>query len=84
MAYDPSVGPDDIAPGTPMDPIDHPARSMPQATQHYAGDIMDGPLGGTGQDSRAVEYALGQKKDPKVLPIGNKTLGSWAKRQQGK
>jgi len=63
---------------------DHPAHNMPDATEQYAGDVMDGPMGGTGQDSRAVQYALGQKKDPKILPIGNSTLSGWARRQQSK
>jgi len=68
----------------PMKQEDHDSHNMPDASEHYAGDVMDGPLGGIGQDSRAVEYALGQKKDPKVIPIGNATLGSWARRQQSK
>lgn len=84
MAYDSST---DVSPGTPMDPGDHPAHNKPQATQHYAGDVL--PINGeqsmgSGQDSRAVDYALGKSKDPKVIPIGNSTLRNWAVRQQGK
>lgn len=71
---------DDIM-GEPMDVDTHPARSMPDATEHYAGDVMDGPLGGTGQDSRAVDYALGKAKDPKVKSIGMDTLKAWAGRK---
>lgn len=26
--------------GEPSDPEDHPANNMPQATQHYAGDVV--------------------------------------------
>lgn len=30
--------------GSEMDPSDHPATSMPQATQHYAGDVVPMPM----------------------------------------
>ena len=69
--------------GSQSDPADHPATSMPQASQHYAGDVLPipGELSmGPGQDSRAVDYALGKAKDPKVLPIGNDTLRGFHKR----
>ncbi len=72
--------------GSPQDPGDHEAANVPQATQHYAGDVLPIPgeqsMGG-GQDSRAVDYATGKTKDPKVLPIGNDTLRGWAKRKTG-
>jgi len=69
--------------GSPMDPSDHSASNTPQATQHYAGDVLPipGELSmGSGQDSRAVDYATGKAKDPKVLPIGNDTLRGFHKR----
>lgn len=71
--------------GTPMDPSDHPATNVKPATQQYAGDVL--PIAGeksmgSGQDSRAVDYALGNKTDSKVISIGKGTLGSWAKRQK--
>lgn len=63
----------------------HPLDKGLEATNDHWGtqmaDVSSGPTGGSGQDSRAVDYALGKSKDPKVLPIGNKTLGDWAKRQ---
>lgn len=71
--------------GDPQDPSDHPAANMPQATQHYAGDVLPMPgerSMGAGATTQAVDYATGKAKDPKVLPIGNKTLGDWAKRKQ--
>lgn len=64
----------------------HPNDSGLEATNDHWGtqvaEVTQGPTGGGGQDSRAVDYALGKAKDPKVLPIGNKTLGDWAKRQK--
>lgn len=74
--------------GDPMDPGDHPATNVPQATQHYAGDVV--PMGiapsqqssQNASDSRieAHSYALGTEKSPKVLSIGNTTLKNWADR----
>jgi hypothetical protein len=72
--------------GSPMDPGEHAATSVPQANQHYAGDVLPipGELSmGPGQDSRAVDYALGKAKDPKVLPIGDKTLRGFHNRLTG-
>lgn len=74
--------------GSPSDPADHPATSMPQATQHYAGDVLPMPgersMGSSssiaGVDPNAVPYSTGQKKDPKVLSIGEGTLRGWANR----
>lgn len=66
----------------------HPVDSGMEATNDHWGtqtqvaDVTPGPTGGGGEDSRAVDYALGKSKDPKVLSIGNKTLGNWAKRQR--
>lgn len=51
---------------------DHPAHDMPDATEQYAGDVLpiDGDRSmGSGPDSRAVDYALGKKTDPKVTPM---------------
>lgn len=79
MTYDPSVSPSDIAPGTPMDTIDHPARSMPQATQHYAGDVV--PLHPPGTFSRntdsgdslnAVAKGLGMKPPANIIKFPRK------------
>jgi len=70
---------DDIM-GEPMDVSTHPAHNVPNATQHYAGDVVDGPSGGAGEDSRAVQYAVGNSKDPKVLPMPMTTNSAWARR----
>jgi hypothetical protein len=70
--------------GKPQDPGDHPAHNVPQATQHYAGDVLPikGELSmGPGQDSRAAEYAVGKKSDPKVIPMPRGTTIDWARRQ---
>jgi hypothetical protein len=69
--------------GTETDPSDHPATSMPNATQHYAGDVIPMPgekSMGSGLDSRAVDYAIGKKTDPKVVPMPIGTTHGWAKR----
>lgn len=71
--------------GGEQDPSGHDSTNMPQASHHYAGDVLPIPGDqsmGPGQDSRAADYALGKKKDPKVLPIGNNTLRNWATRQR--
>lgn len=74
--------------GTPMDPGDHPATNVPDATEHHDGtkmaDVTPGPSGGSGQDSRAVDYALGKEKDPKIKSIGMDALKGWAGRQRPK
>lgn len=70
--------------GSASDPADHPATDMPQATQHYAGDVLPIPGDrsmGTGQTGSAATYATGKERDPKVLSIGMPTLKSWAGRQ---
>lgn len=72
--------------GSAMDPADHEASSMPQATQHYAGDVLPIPgekSMGSGQDSRAVDYAIGKKSDPKVLPMPMSTTKGWSDRMSG-
>lgn len=68
------------SPGSPMDPEDHPAHNVPQATQHYAGDVLPMPGDrsmGSGETYGAEAYALGQKTDPKVSSIGRAALKSW-------
>lgn len=63
--------------GSPMDPEDHPATNMPQATQHYAGDVISiptAPSGNAGPTTDATDYAIGRKTAPNVLSIGNNTL----------
>lgn len=69
--------------GSPSDPADHPATSMPQATQHYAGDVL--PMAGeqsmgSGPTTQAADYAVGKKSDPKVLPMPMSTTKGWADR----
>jgi len=71
----------------PMKQEDHDSHNMSDATEQYAGDVLPMPgekSMGSGQDSRAVDYALGKKTSPGVSSIGNSTLGSWARRQQSK
>lgn len=71
--------------GTPMDPMDHPAYDKPDATVHYAGDVLPMPgekSMGAGQTSSSVDYATGKKKDPKVQSIGLDVLKGWAGRKQ--
>lgn len=65
---------------------DHPAHDVPDATEQYAGDVLPiaGELSmGSGQDSRAVDYALGKKTDPKVTPMPISKTRDWAKRTAG-
>lgn len=73
---------DDIM-GEPMDVDTHPAHNVPQATQHYAGDVLpmagERSMGG-GEDSRAADYAVGKAKDPKVLPMPMSNNSAWARR----
>lgn len=68
--------------GDETDPQDHSAHNMPQATQHYAGDVLPMPgdksMGG-GHTPAAADYATGRATDPKVLPIGNAALSNWYK-----
>lgn len=71
--------------GDPMDPGDHPATQMPQATQHYAGDVLPMPgerSMGSGATSSSVDYATGKATDPKVKTIGMDVLKGWAQRKQ--
>lgn len=65
--------------GSATDVQDHPAHDLPTATQHYAGDVlpMTGAKG-SGSTYDSLDYALGSKSDPKVVPIGNGALKSWA------
>lgn len=66
--------------GDPMDPGDHPSTNMPQASQHYAGDVLPMPgdrsMGG-GHTPAAADYATGRTTDPKILPIGDGALRNW-------
>lgn len=72
--------------GSASDPSDMPVNTVPQATQHYAGDVV--PMGVTPSNSdqaassriEAHSYALGTEKSPKVLSIGKPTLKNWADR----
>lgn len=67
--------------GAAQDVQDHPAYNKPDATQHYAGDVI--PLSNVANDNydpRATDYALGKKTDPKVVSIPAQTLQSWATR----
>lgn len=75
----------------PTKQYDHPATNLEEADGSQQGqqvaDVV--PLAGeksmgSGQDSRAVDYALGKKSSPNVISIGTSTLGSWARRQSGK
>lgn len=75
--------------GDPMDPGDHPNTNMPQATQHFAGDVLpiagEKSMGGPyskmgGVDPNAAGMATGKQSDPKVLSIGMPTLRNWADR----
>lgn len=76
--------------GSESDPSDHDSHNMPQASQHYAGDVL--PIGTDPysrvspsdlgrSDASSVPYALGNKGDPKILSIGKPTLKSWADRK---
>lgn len=69
--------------GDATDPADHPATNMPQATQHYAGDVISLPATGNGggHQIEAPAYATGKQTDPKVLSIGMPTLKAWADRK---
>jgi hypothetical protein len=71
--------------GTPMDVEDHSAYNKPDASQHYAGDVLPIPgerSMGSGPTSQAAGYAVGKDKDPKVLSIGMPTLKSWHDRNK--
>lgn len=75
------------ASGKPIDNDFHPVDSDLSATNDHwgtqmAGEIKDGPLGGTGETTQAVDYALGKKQDPKVKSIGMDTLKGWAGRKK--
>lgn len=63
-----------------MSQDDHPSHNIPDATEQYAGDVLPiaGELSmGAGQDSRAVDYALGKKTDPKVTPMPMGKTKEW-------
>lgn len=74
--------------GTEQDPADHPATNMPQATQHYAGDVLPLPVNmGAGM--------LGQAKNnesikgiaaggPKSVDTTNLVLHPGVRKQFGK
>lgn len=54
-----------------MDPSEHESHNIPQATEHYAGDVIPFPKsGGKGPDPRATPIFTGRIKpnDPKVVP----------------
>lgn len=71
----------------PMAQEDHPAHNIPAATEQYAGDVLPIPgeqSMGSGMDSRAVDYAIGKKTDPKITPMPRSTTNDWAKRVQSK
>lgn len=71
--------------GSPMDPHNHPATDVPQATQHYAGDVLPMPgekSMGAGNTGDSIDYALGKKSNPKVQSIGAPALKSWADRKK--
>lgn len=75
-----------------QDVADHPDVNLPDpghgpAMQHstqMAGDVipMKGELSmGSGPDKRAIDYAAGQKSDPKVIPMPATTTINWGRRQ---
>lgn len=69
-----------------MSQDDHPAYNMPGPTEQYAGDVLPMPgekSMGSGLDSRAADYAVGKKTDPKVVPMPIDTTRGWAKRTAG-
>ena len=66
--------------GDPTDSQDHVATNMPQANQHYAGDVITLPILGqanTGPTPNSAPYAVGKETDPKVKSIGDNALRSW-------
>lgn len=70
-----------------MNQDDHPAHNLPDPTVQYAGDVLPIPGDqsmGSGQDSRAADYAVGKKTDPKVLPMPMSTTKGWASRVSGR
>lgn len=69
--------------GSELDVDTHPSRNMPQATEHYAGDVVELPATGRGGGHQidAPAYATGAAKDPKVLSIGMPTLKAWSIRK---
>lgn len=67
--------------GNPVDVQDHPAHDKPTATQHFAGDVLPMPgekSMGSGPTYDSLDYALGSKSSPNVVPIGKGPLKSWA------
>jgi len=80
--------------GSAMDPADHPAYGGHDdnytpgraGLTKTAGDVLPIPgekSMGSGMDSRATDYALGKKTDPKVTPMPMSTTKGWAQRLQG-
>lgn len=67
--------------GSAMDVKDHPSNTVPDATQHFAGEVLPMPgAGGSGHTNQASDYALGKAIDVKVKSIGESTLRDWADR----
>lgn len=71
--------------GKEIDNDFHSVDSDMRATNDHWGtqlaDVTPGPSGGSGQTTQAADYAVGKKKDPKVVPIGMDVLKGWAGRQ---
>lgn len=70
---------DDMAGGEPMNPVDHPSYNIPQATQHYAGDVIPLHPPGTfssntqsGDVINGMAKALGVKNPPNVIKFPSK------------
>jgi len=76
----------DIPMGDVIDPMDMPVHNKPTATQHYAGDVIQLPPSDSPNTGPAVSspYAFGQRQDPKIQSIGEKTLKNWIQRRTGK
>lgn len=74
----PGLGP---PPGMPMRAKGGKVKRDDGGKVRMAGDVL--PIAGErsmgpGNDSRAVEYALGKKSDPKITPMPMSTTKSWA------
>lgn len=69
--------------GDEQDPGDHPAHNVPQASQHYAGDVLPMPgesSMGPGPTPKSADYGWGNKESPNVVSIGKPTMSNWLKR----
>jgi hypothetical protein len=69
--------------GEETNPQDHPAHNVPQATQHYAGDVLPLPInpGPTaGPTPQSADYAWGNKSSDNVKSIGLDTTKAWLSR----